>query len=345
MFTNHFSTQNGIAVAIFLVMITATAAASLAVDAHFSTVGEDAFEDMVDNALEALQEDLDESLAQLGAIQVLFNARGKVTREEFDVFVSLYFDREKGTQALEWIPRVPRSERETFIQSIRQVGFEDFTIHPATEQGDSFPVTYVYPFEPNLPAFGFDLATNESRLKAIQQSRDSGNLMATAPITLVQETGTQAGFLVFAPIYSTGDIPTTLQERHDTLIGFGLAVFRVDDLILDAMPGHYRSNFNLNIADSGSGRLGANIHSQNDVYPELTEGQGMTVERTLDVAGREWVLRFSAPSGFGITGLSRLMWALVLVAGGALSALTLGFSYLLLNGKNRAVGLAEDMNR
>lgn len=345
MFTRHLSLQNGAAIVIFLVLVAATLIASFAVKAHFNTVSEDAFEGVVLRALDAVQEDIHENLSQLSAIQGLFNAREEVTREEFDVFVSLFFEREKGTQALEWIPRVPRHEREAFIQGIRREGYKEFTIHPATERADSFPVTYVFPFEPNLPAFGFDLASNESRLMALQQSRDSGKLLATAPITLVQEMEEQAGFLVFAPIYSTGDVPSTLQERHDTLIGFGLAVFRVDDFIADAMPDNYYSDFNLIIVDPGDGQAGINIHKQNDTYPELLEGEGISVQRTLDVAGRQWVLEFSAPSGFGVGAFSRLIWVLVLSAGGVLSALTLGFSYLLLNSKNRAVAMAENMNR
>jgi PAS domain S-box-containing protein len=345
MIKSHLSFQNVIAVSIFLMLITATSAASLAVHSHFSSVSQEAFENVTETALEALEEDLHESLAQLGAIQGLFNASDNVTREEFDVFVSLFFEREKSTQALEWIPRVASSEREAFVRSIKREGYKDFSIHPATERSDSFPVTYVFPFEPNLPAFGFDLATNDSRFTTIQRSRDSGMMQATAPITLIQETGTQSGFLVFAPIYSTGDVPDTLQKRQETLTGFALAVFRVDDLMVDAIPAQIHSNFNLSVSDSGVGQLGKNIHSQNDAYPELAQGQGVVVQRMLDVAGREWILEFAAPFGFGISTLSSLMWMLVLGFGGVLSALTLGFSYLLLNSKNRAIVLAETMNR
>jgi len=137
----------------------------------------------------------------------------------------LFFNTEQGTQALEWIPRVPRDQQEAFIRAVQEEGFEQFTIHPSTALEESFPVNYIFPFEPNNAAFGFDLASNDSRLAALQQARDSGALLATEPVTLVQETERQAGFLVFAPIYSTGGVPTNLSRRRETLRGFGLAVF------------------------------------------------------------------------------------------------------------------------
>ena len=345
MLNRHMSIQNSIAAGIFLILIVITIGAAIAVRSHFNTQSRTGFENVVEGALGALQEDISENLAELTAIQGLFNSTDDVSRKQFDTFVSLFFNAEHGTQALEWIPRVPREEREEFIQKVREEGFDDFTIHPSTSLEESFPVNYVFPFEPNLAAFGFDLASNDSRLAALRQARDSGALLATEPITLVQETGKQAGFLVFAPIYSTGDVPASLQQRRDTLSGFGLAVFRVGDFLGGAIPKNRHSGFNLRVTDSVPGMAGTVIHTDNQSFPDLSGGQGIEVIRTVDVAGRQWVFEFAGPSGFGLSGLSRLMWIIVLIAGGILSVLTLGFSYLLLNGRNRAVAFAEDMNR
>ena len=343
--TPHMSIQNSIAVVIFLILIGVTIGAVIAVRSHFNDESQETFGDLVEGAYAALQKDVTENLTELTAIQGLFNSTDGVSRKQFDTFVSLFFNAEHGTQALEWIPRVTREEREEFIRTVREEGFDQFTIHPSTALAESFPVNYVFPFEPNLAAFGFDLASNDSRLAALQQARDSGALLATAPITLVQETEQQAGFLVFAPIYSTGGVPATLRQRRETLSGFGLAVFRVDDFIDDAIPAFSRSDFNLEVVDSAEGEPATSIYSDNTSYPSLLNGDGISIDKTLNVAGRTWELQFSAPTGFGISALSRLMWVIVLVIGGTLSALTLGFSYLLLNGRNRAVAFAENMNR
>jgi len=51
-------------------------------------------------------------------------------------------------------------------------------------------------------AFGFDVASEESRLQAAFRARDSGEPTATAPIELVQETGSQMSILYFLPVYA-----------------------------------------------------------------------------------------------------------------------------------------------
>lgn len=144
----------------------------------------------MDQALDAVPEGIDENLAVLRGIQALFNASEDVTRKEFDTFVSLFLEEEDGTQALEWIPRVKQEEREAFVRNIRRQGFDTFSIHPDSGSAEFIPVTYVLPLEPNLAALGFDLASNPSRLAALERSSESGKLVATESIVLVQETGT-----------------------------------------------------------------------------------------------------------------------------------------------------------
>lgn len=345
MISRRPSLQSIVILAMFLSLLGATIVASLAVRGHFIGESEEAFEDVVDQALDAVAEDVDENLAALRGIQGLFNASKDVTRKEFDTFVSLFLEEEDGTQALEWIPRIKREEREAFLRDIRRQGFDNFSIHPESDRIEFFPVTYVLPLEPNLPALGFDLASNPSRLAALERSRDSGKLVATEPIVLVQETATQAGFLVFAPVYSSGNVPSTEQERRDTLVGFGLAVFRVGDFIDHALPGPAHTKFNLQVFDSAGTQAMSLIHTNRQRYPDLPRVTGLIFSRELEVAGRLWVLQFQAPTGFGLGTLSRILWIVVLVVGLVLSILSLGFSYLLLYGKERARSLAVRMTR
>ncbi len=77
----------------------------------------------------------------------------------------------------------------------------------------------------NEAAFGFDLASNQSRLETLKLSRDTGTLLATASITLVQETSNQKGFLTFLPIYHS--LPNTVAKRRANIIGFILGVYRI----------------------------------------------------------------------------------------------------------------------
>ncbi len=82
-----------------------------------------------------------------------------------------------------------------------------------------FPVYFVEPLEGNEAAVGFDLASNPTRLEALIQARDTGTPVATARITLVQETGRQFGFLIFVPVFGEGLSHDTVEERRRSLEG------------------------------------------------------------------------------------------------------------------------------
>jgi CHASE1-domain containing sensor protein len=113
-------------------------------------------------------------------------------------------------QALEWIPRVPNADRLQFERAAIADGLLGFQFTERAVQGlmmraeerDAyFPVYFVEPLEGNQKALGFDLGSNATRLAALNDAGLSGKEVASARITLVQETGEQYGFLIFIPIY------------------------------------------------------------------------------------------------------------------------------------------------
>lgn len=332
-----------VALGILVLALSITVVASIAARLHFRSLSEDEFEHTVLTATAAIEEDVSENLDILHAIQGLFAGRD-VSRDEFDAFVALLAYDDAAIQALEWIPRIERGALDAYVRRTQAEGFPDFALHPAGEREVYFPVDYVFPMEPNQAAFGFDLASNPERLAALNESRDTGKLVATAPITLVQETGSQAGFLVFAPVYTGGGVPSTVVERRDKLAGFGLAVFRVGDFIDNSVPSQLKEQFNLVVFDA-SASDGTRIYAATDAHQGLLATDALLIEREIDIAGRTWVLCFLTPQGFGLGGLSKSAWLLILIMGSLVSLLGFGFSFLLLTGRDRAMALAERMNR
>ena len=161
----------------------------------------------------ALDHSIADNVEALEDIQSLYKASKEVGRNEFRAFIEHELAESPGIQALEWIPRVPASERAIFEEAARNDGFPEFqfvkreaqgTMVPADFREEYFPVYYVEPYRGNEAALGFDLASNPIRLEALNKSRDTGHGVATARITLVQETEDQFGFLVFQPIYRKG---------------------------------------------------------------------------------------------------------------------------------------------
>ncbi len=158
----------------------------------------------------------------------------QVSAQDFDSFAGpLAWS--SGVQAWDWIPLVPSSEREDFENGMRRQGFEDFKLFeknaagervPASKRDEYYPVAYIAPLEGNLTAVGFDLGSEMVRRKALEEALRTMLPTATAPVTLVQETGQQKGMLIFHPIFNDGD------KRP---LGFALCVLRLQSALERAL--------------------------------------------------------------------------------------------------------------
>ncbi len=203
------------------------------------------FDRLAQEQIQAIQSKILSTTAVLRSIRGLFNAVGTVDRAEFKLFVDS-LEAEHQIQALEWIPRVPLADRLQFERAAIADGLSGFQFTERAVQGvmtraadreDYYPVYFVEPLAGNQKALGFDLGSSATRLAALNDARSSGQEVASARITLVQDTGEQFGFLIFIPIYRGGTVPDTVKLRESDLVGFGLGVFRMGDLVASALSG------------------------------------------------------------------------------------------------------------
>lgn len=200
---------------------------------------------------------LEAHIDELAAVQALMETVGVVELRVFQKFVRPLMKRHAGAQAFEWVPRVRHEQRAVREAAMQSWGFPGFTFRErgpngtmvtATNRREYFPVYYVEPLAGNEAAFGFDLASNPARREAISRSWQADEMAATAPIQLVQEEGTQAGVLIFAPVrahrgseilhLSATDaeaVEADQNPRDETLRGFVLAVFKVGSLVQSAL--------------------------------------------------------------------------------------------------------------
>ena len=190
----------------------------------------------VDERAASLYREMAINFETLRSLAILFNRDTIPDWELFSLEAKKILSRHHDIQALEWIPRVIHSERATYEAKQHQE-FPGFEITERQEQGhmmtagerqEYYPVYYVEPLIGNEAALGFDLASNTTRLEVLEKSRDFAIPLATASITLVQESANQKGFLAFLPIYEGN--PTTLDGRRENLKGFVLGVYRVSDI-------------------------------------------------------------------------------------------------------------------
>ena len=133
-----------------------------------------------------------------------------VTRQEFHDLVQTLLQRFPIIQAVEWAPLVQSADRASFeaAQRAELRGFEirqraqSGAIRRADDRDRFYPVTYVEPLPGNEEAIGFDLASDSVRRLAIETATSSGNLVATGPIGLVQEPGSETAVLLIDSVSS-----------------------------------------------------------------------------------------------------------------------------------------------
>lgn len=256
----------------------------------------------VDHHVAAFERELLINIEVLYAVKGLFNSSEHVTDLEFKKLASRFIVRHENIQALEWVPRVYKDEREQFEASIRkwQPDFEiterelQGNMVRAGERNEYFPVHYVEPFEGNEVAFGFDLASNAKRSKILNKSRDLDLSLTTASITLVQEVSNQKGFLVFVPVYK-GE-PETLTQRRLQLSGFVLGVYRIGDMFETAVQYTLSQGVNLTLIDNTEVSP-EQLYS--NVVPEEMPSSVFTYSKPLSrFGGRQWTLVASPTRGY-----------------------------------------------
>jgi PAS domain S-box-containing protein len=236
------------------------------------------------NAVENNIHDYVESIKFVGDF---FNNSEQVTRKEFSDFVMSAISRHPGIQAYSWNPLVLNDERAAYESLAQEEGFEDFMFTERTEekklvraaQRDEYVVVYyIDPLEANRPAFGYDIASNPTRLKAINHGFDTGKLTATDRITLIQETGEQFGVV---EVLRIGDvIENALKDFSDEGI----------DIYLYDLSAEEASSF-LYFRPSHTSRMTKRYQGKEEIQ------KGLYWSKTFDLAGRQWQILFS-PSSF-----------------------------------------------
>ena len=279
------------------------------------------------------------------------------SREGFDAFVATELSRVKGIQALEWAPLVSQDQRGALETELRSIGGKGFTERGSkgdlkTDQPREvyFPVSYVDPIKGNELALGFDLGSSPARLSAIESARDSGQPQATEPLTLVQETKAQAGFLIFVPVYASNLPRDTVSQRRAAFRGVVLGVFRSADLLAAALGQVNEKNLRIELQDQAAPYKGGafyvwGISSAGDAArPSLLNRLLLprlpASEVKFSFAGRSWLLHSRPQVSFVEANLQKSPWQLV-PAGFGLTALLAIILHLLYTQKQRAEGLIQ----
>ncbi|MCI5120017.1 MAG: hypothetical protein D3908_02260, partial [Candidatus Electrothrix sp. AUS4] len=282
----------------------------------------------------------------------LFKASDSVAREEWKVFtdnlnIEKYYP---GIQGIGFSLMVPPEKKEAHEQAIRAEGFPDYRIKPDGEREMYSAIIYLEPFDwRNQRAFGYDMFSQETRRKAMEQARDTGVAAMSGRVTLVQETkeDVQYGFLLYLPLYKKHTALETVQQRRDALIGYVYSPFRANDLMQGILL-TAQEDISFEIYDSAKPSSETILYNHSEskdlLYNDKAHKPQYDGVYNITIGGRVWSLYLYSKPGFAPQ--SEENQPLFLAFGGILFDLML-FFIILTSSKKRQLAetLAKEMTR
>ena len=177
----------------------------------------------------ALQNGLNEYLNKLVSLRAFFEASREVTRAEFEHFAGRMLANEGAIQNFSWVARVTRAERAKFERDAQREGFTDYhikTVGPddqisiSAEKDEYLPVYYSTVKSKLSPIYGIDLGSEPVIRERLDRARDLDELSAVPDFILHSVAGNVHGFLFSLPVYRTGPMHETLEDRRRNLSGY-----------------------------------------------------------------------------------------------------------------------------
>jgi PAS domain S-box-containing protein len=281
------------------------------------------FTEAAEDRIIAVRTTLATYLELLDAIAAFYAATVQFDRQAFSTFVTPLLTRRPGISSLEWIPRVPQAQRAAYeaaaradaqtAQAAGQLAWAEvlhrfqFTerlrqgvMIPAEPREEYYPVYYQEPLVEGGIAVGFDLGSNPTRLAALSHARDTGQIVATARVILVEETqGERYSTLVFRPVYRQGASTATLQDRRTNLVGFALVVLRISAVVAEALAPLPPQGIGVTLYDTSAPAGAQLLYSYPGtplLVPPSSAEQSLPPRTSLyhtaafDIGGRQWVI-------------------------------------------------------
>ncbi len=276
----------------------------------------------------------------------LFATSRSVDRHTWHAFVnSLEIeDRFPGIQGVGFASYLRHRDKQRYETAVRREGFAEFRIDPEGDRHEYAVTTYIEPFvDMNLWAFGADMYAEPVRREAMERARDTGLPAMSGRVRLDQRSqlDSQAGFLLYVPVYRNGVPRETIEERRAALRGFSYGAFRMNDL-MNGVLGRTAREIRFEIFD------GATVARDRLLYGDELDGSSLpyrpTFEKTItsEIGGRMWTFVFSTWPSFDAT-VSHHESVIVLAGGLVVSLLLFGIAWSLTTTRERALALAERM--
>lgn len=279
----------------------------------------------------------------------LFAVSDSVSRKDWKMFVenSKFNTNWPGNQGVGFSLIIKKEALQQHILQIRKDGFPTYSVRPAGDRDIYTSIIYLEPFfDRNLRAFGYDMYSEPTRRKAMEQARDSDVEALSGKVILVQETNKdiQAGVLIYVPVYQKGMPINTTEERRSAILGWVYSPYRMDNLlngILGARDLDEEDKIHLQIYDDETITQNSLLYDsrRKDTFTHSNSDQLITIPLVFNE--KKWTLQFSKPRGTLVYFQGKVL--IVLFSGFTISILLFSLSLSLFNTRSKARTLAQQL--
>ncbi|CAM3892941.1 EAL domain-containing protein [Paracidovorax anthurii] len=250
------------------------------------------------SATAALETRIGSYAGLLTGLRGLFLANPRLGRAEFEnALRELRLGQQyAGIANLAFTRYVTHAEKAAFEERVRAdtslqpEGFPRFTIRPRGDRPDYYVADYIWPRSGNEELMGLDMGALEATMESVRYSRDSGNILASAPYAQTP----QSGFSLRVPVFIDG------ADAGRRYIGSVAASIRFPDLIRALRDEGHLAGLALGVMDLGSVR-GVSPAEERTLleFPASQASPGARrYERDLVVYDRRWRLAFVPEASF-----------------------------------------------
>ena len=280
----------------------------------------------------------------------LFEASETVTRDEWKNFNKFSGNNVKfmGVQGLGFSAIIKKEDLKNHISAIQKEGFPKYKVFPSGLRNSYTSIIYLEPFSGrNTVGFGYDMFSDPVRRKAMEISRDRNEPALSGKVFLRMETSkdTQAGTLMYVPVYKNEPI-NTIADRRKAIVGWVFCAFRMDDLMESTLGSRFlnsQNNIHLQIYEDDIIVPKALLF---DSHKNKFDSKKVTKIRTriLPVVfnNKKWTLVLSQSSESTFFFSTQVL--LISIGGMIISVLLSALSYTVLITKKRAKTIAERLS-
>lgn len=265
-------------------------------------------------------------------------------RVDFSSFSSEVRASHSELQAMGWVRRVKKNEREAYERMAVADGLSPLGIWErneanqavrSPERDEYMVVTFTEPAEINSKAIGFNLSSEKVRNTAITLARDNDEFVLTPPVDLIQGSDSPKWLLMY-PVYSGPS--NTRAERRENLRGTISSIVAPDQLVKTALARYSNGDYRIRIDDVTEGTNILPVYAD-DKEPSSTRKTVQFYE-TWAFGSRTLALTVLPTASFMQKNRSLQSW--VVLAGGLALCGLMGAFLLIVSGRtNHIEGLVK----